>query len=1243
MKEIIDKQGLNAGEYLEVVYSCEDVSSDGLGCDCSASDAHDKDEWTPKCANSPFQNLLLGVKDTLHVVCDNQTDANTHADCAFYSDSLLAGFPILLDCKTSQCVTDSSESLDLLMPETKNTVLHVVIAGFSVAVFAVVVHCIYSMYSSLQLMQEWRQRYVTAGEPQGEAVAPQFAMHEAGELSPTSPTPASRSPGIRLGTRLLSYHIGYGSTAKTILNKVTLDVPEGQSLAIMGPSGAGKTTLLDILAAREKRGVLSGCVMINGEPVCGRKLTNLYRDIVGYVSQDDTLIPSLTVFESVLYSARLRLPAGMPDRVKKAKVDDVIASLGLTQCKDTKIGGPRERGISGGERRRVSIAMELVANPRVLFLDEPTSGLDSYNALIVMQTIARLKTSSCTTQFASFFDYQTAIVFSIHQPSKEIYDTFDNLLLLSKGHLLYCGSAAAAVDTCAALGYRAPDSISNPADFLLKMASTLSLDERSALSRAATARILSLSNSGHAGKREGVQSGSFGDSIVELMSEAGSFDEHTLMMDESIRRPIESRDANSRIQTRKGSIPAPLLEALENRKYYVNFYQELLIVGQRGYQSLMGSYYLVMCHIVVTMVLGGVLLLFYSRQPLGLSGIMNRSGCLTFTMLLLGFSSLSALELFLIERDVYDNPVYFLTFLYVLVLFNIITAGISFNAAMITPSFGGGVLFASLLMLTFFAFNPLIVQGDTLPESVAWLRFISPFFLSFEALMVNELHGQQCTFAPTTASGVGAGAAVQSISNPSDGAAMGKAALEWRVKLLEAQMQQIKEDLLNDDTAEDSNLKPKPKPKPKLKSKKKAQQQLFADTPTADDVMRGWNQSPRTTVLREVWYESPALSSHGKARGQAMEETAFTAPLQPPTAANAVVEPAGSREVQNMQSSSSHLTVSSIGEGTSDSASSEDTKDAARRTKRESSDKHGKRGKLDYGSQSSVHAHEMPSRSHSAGAAHRPVRIDVPVGGSSSPRSWSQRSSTNSPVVAASVLNARDSIVSSSSLPEARSSRHPRAGLQQDEAPTFIKWPPGFSDPSRDSPVSHRPSFGTIKSLPASPLTVTGRKTPPQFVVKSPHAARPKNGLRPLDLEANVIVLQRAMEEAFDRIAAHAGRPCIILYDRGILDVKAYMHDSEWAPLCSAVSLKEEHIMGRYDVVFHLVTAAKGAEGFYTNANNTARLESVEEARRLDDSTMQAWAPYAERRLLIDNSSDMQGKIRRIADHVMMRLQKASL
>ncbi|KAJ9454387.1 hypothetical protein DIPPA_62410 [Diplonema papillatum] len=313
--------------------------------------------------------------------------------------------------------------------------------------------------------------------------------------------------------------------------------------------------------------------------------------------------------------------------------------------------------------------------------------------------------------------------------------------------------------------------------------------------------------------------------------------------------------------------------------------------------------------------------------------------------------------------------------------------------------------------------------------------------------------------------------------------------------------------------------------------------------------------------------------------------------LKPPTAANAVVEPAGSREVQNMQSSSSHLTVSSIGEGTSDSASSEDTKDAARRTKRESSDKHGKRGKrrkgekgkgsrrrprnseprtqddkrerktkrkerkerrgqrrhddtasldastltaplehpqpedpkgnskespstrslngcmapsevaykrppplrgnetqasVDYGSQSSVHAHEMPSRSHSAGAAHRPVRIDVPVGGSSSPRSWSQRSSTNSPVVAASVLNARDSIVSSSSLPEARSSRHPRAGLQQDEAPTFIKWPPGFSDPSRDSPVSHRPSFGTIKSLPASPLTVTGRKTPPQFVVKSP-------------------------------------------------------------------------------------------------------------------------------------------------------------
>eukprot|EP01064_Diplonema_japonicum_P028367 TRINITY_DN433_c0_g3_i1.p1 TRINITY_DN433_c0_g3~~TRINITY_DN433_c0_g3_i1.p1 ORF type:complete len:1105 (+),score=242.64 TRINITY_DN433_c0_g3_i1:46-3360(+) len=774
----------NNGTYIEVTYRCENPE-----CSCSPPDNSYNGRLGPECPNSPFSADIKGLKDSVYFICENGTNGKyggpdgfgLQNPCIFKGEDLLGGEPILLGCQTTQCTNNFEEMAVLGATSSGNAEQITIAIAVICSVLAFVgFHFVYSMWVARRDMADWRSRFLTAGEPEFQAASPSYSLQETGEAS------AVVANGIRLSARLLSYSIGSGRSAKKILNKITLEVPPGEAMALMGPSGAGKTTLLDLLAGRDKSGIITGSILVNGETVVGGRLRQkeLYKDIIGYVSQEDTLIPSLTVMECIMYSARLRLPAGMPDKVKKAKAEDVIASLGLTHCKDSKIGGLRSRGISGGERRRVSIGMELVANPRVLFLDEPTSGLDSYNALVVMKTISNLKTAGCTTQYASFFNYQPAIVFSIHQPSKEIFDTFDNLLLLSEGNLLYCGPASSVLDTCGRLGYKPPEGTTNPSDYLLKVASTLSSHERSMLASAAIARL---------GTLRGLDNDTLHmmDMNASDTSSIGSC--HSLVMNDSLNSvPQLTCDVPD-------GVPSPLVQAKVNRKYYPNFYQELQIVLGRGYRSLIGSYHLVMGHIVVTILLCLILMGFYSREPLSLPGVLNRAGSLSFTMLLLGFSSLSALELFVVERDVYvrektnkyygslsyflskilfdviplriipplilgsltynqmgmrtDDPSHFLLFLVVLVLFNVITAGISFFAALVTPSFGSGVLFAALNLLLFFAFNPLIVQGSTLPSYVSWYKFASPFFLALEVLLVNELKGQHCTFAPTSASG----------------------------------------------------------------------------------------------------------------------------------------------------------------------------------------------------------------------------------------------------------------------------------------------------------------------------------------------------------------------------------------------------------------------------------------------------------------------------------------------------------
>ncbi|KAK4363015.1 hypothetical protein RND71_018256 [Anisodus tanguticus] len=252
------------------------------------------------------------------------------------------------------------------------------------------------------------------------------------ESSPPPSPPPSQSPPLKT-YKLTASSIGYSksttispallfkpcktTTPINILKDISFTAYPSQILAIVGPSGAGKSTLLDILATGTSP--TSGTLLLNSLPLHN---PSSFRKLSAYVPQHDCCLPQLTVSETFAFSARLLNPnlAGV-----SCIVDSLLAELRLTHLAHTRLA----HGLSGGERRRVSIGLSLLHDPAILLLDEPTSGLDSNSALNVMQTLRSITDSR-----------QRTVLLSIHQPSFKILATIDKILLLSKGTVVHYGT-----------------------------------------------------------------------------------------------------------------------------------------------------------------------------------------------------------------------------------------------------------------------------------------------------------------------------------------------------------------------------------------------------------------------------------------------------------------------------------------------------------------------------------------------------------------------------------------------------------------------------------------------------------------------------------------------------------------------------------------------------------------------------------------------------------------------------------
>ncbi|EAR86435.1 ABC-2 family transporter protein (macronuclear) [Tetrahymena thermophila SB210] len=260
--------------------------------------------------------------------------------------------------------------------------------------------------------------------------------------------------GVDITWRNVKYTAHTKKYHREILKGLSGICKAGEMTAIMGSSGAGKTTLLNILCCRAENTnevKLLGDITANGKTFDARSFSNF----AAYVMQEDLILETMTVLEALQFAANLKMTG--TEQQKQAKVQEVLKIMRLEKCQNSLIGGYAVKGITKGEKKRTSIAFELVSDPDVIFLDEPTSGLDSftaYNVVDVLQQYAR--------------EQNKTIICTIHQPSSEIFMKFDRLILLVDGKFIYQGPRDKVIDYFGSFGFQCPH-LSNPADYFMSI------------------------------------------------------------------------------------------------------------------------------------------------------------------------------------------------------------------------------------------------------------------------------------------------------------------------------------------------------------------------------------------------------------------------------------------------------------------------------------------------------------------------------------------------------------------------------------------------------------------------------------------------------------------------------------------------------------------------------------------------------------------------------------------------------
>ncbi|RLN48075.1 hypothetical protein BBJ29_009317, partial [Phytophthora kernoviae] len=497
---------------------------------------------------------------------------------------------------------------------------------------------------------------------------------------------------------------------KVILKNVSGSAKPGELLVIMGPSGAGKSSLLDCISGRNS--AVEGEIVLNGQP-----WSDATKRLTSYVMQDDLFYQTITVKEHLVFQARLRMGKTFTEKQYMQRVNEVMEELGLMKCRDTLIGGISLRGISGGERKRLSFATEILTNPSILFVDEPTSGLDSFMAETVtmqLQQIAR--------------DGRTVIA-TIHQPSSEVFALFDQLYLLSDGSPVYQGKALESVGYFASLGYQCPP-LMNPTDYFMRQ--LVVMDKNT--DEAGVNRVEALKQEWMKYQtlpqlnRDGCSSGDeshFEDSRLDW------FGQIIVLAQRSTIRFVRDRFA----------FHAAIFQTL-----FVSLIVGLIFLqldlDQSGIQNFTGGFFF----LIVNQTFATANPVFIS-VPMELPIIIREYKGSLYHLFSWYFSkNVSEMPMQLILPIVFFVPVYFLmgighgfdVFIYmqvVLMLVNSCAVGLGYMVSCLCRRVDIAPIIGVVLILPFLLFGGLLINSDDCPDYFIWVQYVSPIKYGFEALM----------------------------------------------------------------------------------------------------------------------------------------------------------------------------------------------------------------------------------------------------------------------------------------------------------------------------------------------------------------------------------------------------------------------------------------------------------------------------------------------------------------------------
>lgn len=497
-----------------------------------------------------------------------------------------------------------------------------------------------------------------------------------------------------------------------IIKNVNLEAKPGEITAVAGPSGAGKTTLLEILAGKIPSRKVSGEVLVNGNPVDSESFGRLS----GYVTQDDALFPLLTVEETLMYSALLRLPVGRKEA--RERVALLMKDLGLDHISASRVGEGSASGVSGGERRRLSIGVELIHDPAVLLIDEPTSGLDSASALHIVSLLRFMAATQSKT-----------IILTIHQPGFRILELIDRLLLLSNGVVLHNGSLQSLEERLKFAGHQIPSHI-NVLEFAIE-----------------TTNIIELRNPGSDDDHDGggggdTNNGSRFSRPITRPPYANSRIEEVIILGERFSKNI--------FRT-KELFFTRVIQAILVGTILGTVYMKVSDDGGKAALQTRLGFFAFSLSFLLSSTTEGLPIFLQERRIFTRESARGAYRVSSYVIA----NTLVFLPFLLMVAALYSSPAYWLVglrpdldgFLYfALVVWIVVLMSNSFTAccSALVPDFIMGTSLIAGLMGSFFLFSGYFISEESIPEYWMFMHYLSLFKYPFECLVVNEYGGRRC-------------------------------------------------------------------------------------------------------------------------------------------------------------------------------------------------------------------------------------------------------------------------------------------------------------------------------------------------------------------------------------------------------------------------------------------------------------------------------------------------------------------